>query len=121
MEKGKLTIGDFKMEGRGSTGKASLKTIEQVTREGTVKAVACDSVSSVCSCSNWSEQPAFLFGDGDLVARVRLRLRVRVRLRIQGGGIFDKIHYGRVELDSADMEMMRGASEPETGPHPDEA
>ncbi len=34
--------------------------VEQEIREGTVKAVACDSVSSACSCSNKSEQPAFL-------------------------------------------------------------
>ncbi|GAA4463910.1 hypothetical protein GCM10023156_49650 [Novipirellula rosea] len=38
-----------------------------------------------------------------------------------GGGIFSKIHYGRVGLDGPDAELMGGASEPETGPHPDEA
>ncbi|GAA4465602.1 hypothetical protein GCM10023156_53520 [Novipirellula rosea] len=37
------------------------------------------------------------------------------------GGIFSKIHYGELGLDEPDAALMGGASELETGPHPDEA
>ncbi len=48
IEKVKLKKSNFKMDGRGSAGKAPLKMIEQEEREITEKEVIC---GSVCSCS----------------------------------------------------------------------
>ncbi|GAA4468438.1 hypothetical protein GCM10023156_59410 [Novipirellula rosea] len=89
IEKVKLTIVNFKMDGRGSAEKDASENDPTGGKGDNRDEATCNSVLSVCSCSNTDRAIVALAGDGDLGARARLRLR------IQWGGIFSKIHYGR--------------------------
>ncbi|GAA4468435.1 hypothetical protein GCM10023156_59400 [Novipirellula rosea] len=74
--------------GAGSLARSTTKNVAN-GEEG-----ICDSVSSVCSCSNKTAQldraVVALVGDGDWW------LGRDLDLSNQYGGIFSKIHYGRV-------------------------